>query len=146
MTSYLLDTCVLSEFTRPKPHPGVVEWMSSVTSPQRLYLSSITIGEIERGIAKLGATAKAKRLQLWLDTDVQAWFADRILSFDVACARTWGRRMALCDQNGMPRAALDSQIAAIALTHGLTLVTRNVSDMEGMGVQLFNPWQSAGCD
>ncbi len=138
---YLLDTCVLSEVVRPNPDENVISWMESFSDSVRLHLSSITIGELQKGISKLGKTAKAKRLQRWLDEDVQDWFAGRIIPFDGDCAAVWGARTAECDRNGCPRPTLDAMIAATAIAKNLTLVTRNVSDMEGMGVDVLNPWE-----
>ncbi len=138
---YLLDTCVLSEVVRPSPDENVIRWMAAFPDFMRLHLSSITIGELQKGISKLGRTAKAKRLQHWLDEDAQDWFAGRIVPFDGACARIWGEKTAECDKKGCSRPTLDAMIAATAIAKNFTLVTRNVSDMEGMGVAVLNPWQ-----
>lgn len=140
MTRYLLDTCVLSEWTRPVPNPKFLQWMSLQKTPEALFISTITLGEIQKGIAKLGDSEKAKKLQLWLDHDVQAWFDGRILSFDSESATLWGKLTAECEKHGNSRSTLDSMIAAIAIQHHLILVSRNIKDMTGMGLALLNPW------
>lgn len=139
MNAYLLDTCVITEFVRPKPNPGVMRWVASIGS-NAMFISSITIGELQKGVTKLGRTERAKRLQEWLDGDVRKWFAGRILSFDEKSASVWGKLTAQCERTGIPRPPLDSQIASIAIANEFVLVTRNVSDMDGMGVEVFNPW------
>ena len=135
---YLLDTCIISETRLKAPNRGVINWLSHQEADM-LYLSAITIGEITNGIARLGATKKAKELIGWLD-ELQRSFDGRILSIDAKVAECWGRLLSENERVGKPRPAIDALICATAKVYNLTLVTRNVKDMEGMGVKIFNPF------
>jgi predicted nucleic acid-binding protein len=132
---YLLDTIVLSELRKRRRDAGVVAWIGSV-APADLYLSAVTIAEIELGIERQRAVdpAFAQELGAWLDLTLRV-YGDRILPLTVAIARRWGR---LAAQIGNQE--LDLAIAATALEHGLTVVTRNVSDFERAGVATLNPF------
>jgi predicted nucleic acid-binding protein len=134
---YLLDTNVISELRRSgRAHPGVAQWASEV-SPAALHLSVITVLEIERGILLLQRRDKAQAalIQYWFETQVLPAFSGRILSVDVPAARACAR---LHVPDPVPER--DAMIAAAAIVHGLTLVTRNVADFDGTGVAVFNPW------
>jgi predicted nucleic acid-binding protein len=135
--SYLVDTNVLSELAKPKPEPLVVAWLRA--HEPDLYLSTITIGELRRGIESLPAGKRKTALQSWF-TDLCKRMEGRILSFNTSTAHIWGQKMAAWDKKGTPVASLDSQIAATANRHNLTVVTRNVSDFKNTGVKLFNPF------
>ena len=132
---FLIDTDVLSALRRRDRHPEMVRWLQAQRTAD-LYLSAVTIGEIERGISrqKRRDPSFARELSLWLDR-VLAWYGDRILGVDVPTARRWGR---LSGDLGHDRA--DLIIAATALEHGLTVVTRNVKHFEPTGVPVFNPF------
>lgn len=134
---FLIDTDVLSALRRRDRHPEMVRWLQAQRTAD-LYLSAVTVGEIERGIARQQRRAPsfARELSLWLDR-VLAWYGDRILDVDVPTARRWGR---LSGDLGHDRA--DLIIAATALEHGLTVVTRNVRHFEPTGVPVFNPYNS----
>lgn len=134
---YLLDTMILSELRRARRHPHMVAWLRSV-GPSDLYLSAITIGEVEKDIAKQQRhdTDFAARLATWLD-NVLRHYASRILPVDVNVARRWGR---LADAHG--HAGADLLIAATALEHGLTVVTRNLRHFEHTGVPLLDPFEA----
>lgn len=136
--SYLLDTNVLSELRKPQGRiePAVRSWASD-RSPFELYLSAITILEIEIGIQRLRLRdiKQADRLLTWLETDVLALFGNRVLPVDVHIARS-AARMHVPD----PRPERDTVIAATAAIHNLTVVTRNVDDFDGSGVPTLNPW------
>jgi predicted nucleic acid-binding protein len=134
---YLLDTVVLSELRRPQRHPSLVSWLEDVR-PTDLYLSVVTIGEGEKGVAKQHRSdpAFAERLADWLD-EILRHYASRIIGVDVSLARRWGR---LADAQGHDRA--DLLIAATAIEHGLAVVTRNVRHFESMGVPLVNPFRT----
>lgn len=134
---FLIDTDVLSALRRRDRHPEMVRWLQAQRTAD-LYLSAVTVGEIERGIARQQRRAPsfARELSLWLDR-VLAWYGDRILDVDVPTARRWGR---LSGDLGHDRA--DLIIAATALEHGLTVVTRNVRHFEPTGVPVFNPYDS----
>ncbi len=132
---YLLDTVVLSELRKRQRDPGVVAWIERQRSTD-LFVSVISIGEIERGIALQQAkdATFARALAAWLDR-VLALYADRILPFDLSAARRWGGLSAAIGNN-----SADLMIAASALEHGLTVVTRNVADFAPCGVSTLNPF------
>lgn len=132
---YLLDTVVLSELRKRRRNPHVVAWIGSVT-PTDLFLSAVTIAEIELGIERQKKVDPAFALELekWLDVTLRA-YGERVLPLTIGIARRWGR---LAAQIG--NRELDLAIAATALEHGLTLITRNVSDFAPTGVATFDPF------
>lgn len=132
---YLLDTVVLSELRKRRRNPHVVAWIASVT-PTDLFLSAVTIAEIELGIERQKKVDPAFALELekWLDVTLRA-YGERVLPLTIGIARRWGR---LAAQIG--NRELDLAIAATALEHGLTLITRNVSDFAPTGVATFDPF------
>jgi toxin FitB len=134
--SYLIDTNVLSELRRKVPDPGVADWFSQRPAGT-LHLSVLTLGEIRKGIEALLDAPRRLALLDWLETDLPAFFSGRILPIDLAVADRWGRLVA---QAGRPLPAIDSLLVATAAQHGLILVTRNQRDMQGLGVQVLNPW------
>lgn len=139
---YLLDTNVVSELrkaTSPKIDQRVLAWSNSVSSAS-LFVSVVTILELERGVLRLARRdpAQAAILRRWLDDHVLDAFADRVIAIDTAVARRCGG-LHVPD----PRPERDALIAASALVHGMTVVTRNASDFEPMGVETINPWQVA---
>jgi hypothetical protein len=138
--SYLLDTNVISELRKPehRADPAVRSW-AAARLPSHLHLSAITVLEIELGIGRLRRrdAVQADRLQTWLEDDLLAVFAGRILAVDVPVARR-AARLHVPD----PRPERDALIAATAIVHGLTMVTRNVADFEPMGVAVIDPWSS----
>ena len=138
--NYLFDTCVISEVIRPKPALPVLRWLESVPN-DRIYLSVLTLGELKKGILRLGSADKARRLQTWLDTDVLNRFRSRLLPIDTEVALEWGKLCAASEQSGHPRPTVDALLAATAITHHLTLVTRNVADVAFTGADVFNPWE-----
>lgn len=143
--SYLIDTNVLSELRRKQPDSHVVEWFS-LRATQSLFLSVLTLGEIRKGIERLdsrlpGDVERKQSLRDWLEQDLPTFFIGRLLAVDAAVADRWGHLQALA---GRPLPAIDSLLAATALHHGLTLVTRNVKDFADMGVALINPWELDG--
>lgn len=133
--SYLIDTCVLSELRKPRCNPGVVAWMDSVRT-EDTFLSVLTLGEIRRGIERqrLKDLIVAARLEAWL-VGLETHYADRLLPIDAAIADRWGRLSI-----NQPLPVADGLIAATGLRYGLTIVTRNTSDFERSGVQLFDPF------
>ena len=134
---FLIDTDVLSALAKRRRNPYVERWMERQRSSD-LFLSVIVIGEIERGIVLQRAKDPnfAAMLARWLD-QVLVVYGDRVLPFDLASARRWGQLSATIGHNGA-----DLQIAATALEHGLTVVTRNVSDFEPTGVSVLDPFNS----
>jgi toxin FitB len=134
--TYLLDTNVLSETRKRQPAPGVGEWIAA-TPPDRLYVSVLTLGEIEQGIVRIrgrGDHQQASALQHWL-REVEAGFAERIIPVTVRIAGEWGRR-----QSEQPVPVIDALIAATAKVYGWIVVTRNAKDFERAGVQVLNPF------
>lgn len=137
---YLYDTNIVSELTKKSPNARLVAWMQAVNNNNdSSYLSVITLGEIQQGIAKLqrrNDNIQATRFQCWYEQDLMS-LTQYILDFDRNCAEVWGRLMAL-----NPQHPIDNQIAATALVYDLTLVTRNVKDIENTGVKFINPFLS----
>ena len=138
--SFLLDTNVISELRkRERGHPGVVRWAASV-DPAELHTSVLVIGEIRRGIEQKRRTdpEQAVALEGWLDR-VRAGLGKRIIPVDERIAELWGN---LGGRATLP--AVDGLIAATAIVHGLTVVTRNVGDMARTGASLLNPFATSG--
>ncbi|PPD28838.1 MAG: VapC toxin family PIN domain ribonuclease [Methylomonas sp.] len=135
--SYLIDTNVLSELRRREPNQGVIEWFDQRPATT-LYLSVLTLGEIRKGIASLANDDRQLKLLDWLKVELPQFFSGRILSVDAAVTDHWGRLNA---QMGRPIPAIDSLIAATALTHGLRLVTRTVRDFNYPELDVINPWR-----
>ena len=137
--SYLLDTCAISEFTKRQPEPKVVQWLASADELS-LYISVITVGEIRKGIARLPDSQRKQALAHWLEVDLVQRFSERLLPLDANTLFVWGNLTARLEQEGQSMPAVDALIAATALQYDLTLVTRNQSDFEHSGVEIFNPW------
>lgn len=138
---YLLDTCLVSELIKPNPDSAVTAWVSA-QQESNLYLSVLTLGELRSGVERLQDGRKRFRLANWLDSDLKPRFSGRLLPIDDVVVERWGIVTAQAKAKGMPMPVIDGLIAATALVHGLTLVTRNVSDMQASGVLLLNPWVS----
>lgn len=141
MKRYLVDTNVPSELTRENPDALVVSFLRR-SNKETMFLSVMTIGEICKGIATLPPSTRRAALQHWLDIDVRSWFAGRILPVTEAIAEQWGSLAAVSKQQGRPLAVVDGILAASALVHDLTLVTRNVKDFAMRGVDVLNPWET----
>ncbi len=137
---YLLDTCVISELVAREPDPGVVKWVDSVDE-EKLFLSSITIGEIKKGIEKLIVSDRREVLAEWLEDELLIRFKDKVLPIDTTVMLVWGKLVADLEKQGKPMPAIDSLLAATALQSGLTLVTRNEDDFAPCGIVLVNPWE-----
>ena len=138
--AFLLDTNVISETVRPRPDETVLNWIESQI-PSDLFLAAQTIGELVRGARKVRGPARRDRLEGWIEQDLARQFDGRILPFDVSTAAVWGRLMGDGDRAGRRPLATDAQIAAAAIRHDLTLVTRNVKDFRGFDIRLLDPWQ-----
>jgi predicted nucleic acid-binding protein len=139
VSRYLVDTNVPSELTREAPDARVTEFLENA-GRDSLFLSVMTVGEIRKGIDMLQAGQKRSALQYWLDHDVRSWFEGRILPVTEPIAERWGRLSAAAKRNGAALAVVDGILAATSLEHGLTLVTRNVKDFAGVGIEILNPW------
>jgi predicted nucleic acid-binding protein len=140
--SYLIDTNVISELRRKQPDVNVVAWFAA-RSTQSLFVSVLTLGEIRKGVETLGVesvdAARRQALSDWLEVDLPMFFMGRILSVDLPVTERWGHLQAHARR---PLPAIDSLLAATALHHNLTLVTRNVRDFAGFGLSVINPWVS----
>jgi predicted nucleic acid-binding protein len=134
--SYLLDTNVLSELRRKNPDKGVVDWFTNRPA-STLFLSVLTLGELRKGIEKIQDPIRSTALTDWLETDLPNFFTGRILSINSEVADTWGRLIAM---HTRPLPAIDSLLGATAAKHGLSMVTRNARDFEGLGIDVINPW------
>jgi predicted nucleic acid-binding protein len=140
MSGYLLDTNCVSELVRVKPEPHVVEWMEA-TDEAVLYLSVLTLGEIRKGLAGLPQGRRRTHLETWLEVELQARFAGRILAIDASVADRWGLLAAQAKSRGISLPIVDGLLAATALHYNLTVVTRNASDFGHAQVQVLNPWE-----
>jgi predicted nucleic acid-binding protein len=134
--SYLIDTNVLSELRRRTPDPGVLQWFAARPA-NTLYLSVLTLGALRKGIDALEQDARKLSLLDWLETELPSFFSGRVLPVDAVVADRWGRLQA---QARRPLPAINSLLAATAMAHGLTLITRNLKDFQYTGLQLLSPW------
>jgi predicted nucleic acid-binding protein len=139
MSGFLLDTNCISELIRSKPEPRVIGWMR-VADESLLYLSVLTLGEIRRGAAALPQSKRRSYLESWLESELQVRFSGRILAIDNPVADRWGWLTAEAERKGRPLPAIDGLLAATALHHNLTIVSRNVSDFTSTQVPVLNPW------
>ena len=136
---YLLDTSAVSELVRVRPSPKVVAWMDS-RDEASLFLSVLTLGEIHKGIERLEDGRRKAALRDWVDEDLVRRFYARILPVDADTAVEWGRLQGKALARGEPLPAVDALIAATAIVHRLTVVTRNVRDVERCGADVLDPW------
>jgi toxin FitB len=142
MNGFLIDTNVLSEYNRlGGPDPGVKLWLETTTRELQ-HVSVLTLAEIQKGIELLPQGKRRIQLEQWLRQDLEAWFSGRVLFVDRQVAGRWASLVARGIRGGKPIATIDSLIAATALAHDLTVVTRNVRDFANTGVATLNPWQS----
>jgi toxin FitB len=137
VSGFLLDTNIISELVKAKPEPRVTAWIENIDE-RLLYLSVLTLGEIRKGITSLRDGARRVSLEAWLDRDLVLRFSDRIISIDLNVADRWGRIAGNARKKPLP--VIDGLLAATALHYDLTLVTRNIADIAGSGVAVFNPW------
>jgi toxin FitB len=138
---YLLDTCLVSELVKREPDQKVVTWLDA-RDEQSLFLSVLTMGELQKGVSKLADGDRKAKLQSWLEYDLVERFEGRILGVDLDTALAWGQLQGEAERKGVTLPVMDSLIAATATAHGLSVVTRNVKDLERCSAKVFNPWQS----
>jgi len=136
--SFLLDTNAVSEWVKPRPNPGLIEWMES-TDEDRVFISVVTFAELRYGVERLAAGGRRRRLEEWLGHELPLRFEGRILAVDGDVADVWGKTVSRSEAAGRPICSMDAFLAATAEIHRLTLVTRNVSDFSLLKAVL-NPW------
>jgi toxin FitB len=137
--NFLLDTNVVSEWVKPRPNSGVVEWLATADE-DRLFLSVATLAELRYGVERLPAGRKSAQLREWLETELTGRFEGRVVAIDEAVAATWGKLLAKADAAGRPINVMDGFLAATATVHQMTLVTRNETDFAAAAIKTFNPW------
>jgi predicted nucleic acid-binding protein len=140
MSGFLLDTNVISELRSPRPEPRVLAWMEAADEGL-LYLSVLTLGEIRKGAALLAQGKRRTQLETWLEVELRARFAGRIVPIDAAITNRWGLITAEAKRKGIALPVIDSLLAAAALHLNLTVVSRNAADFTGTQVQVLNPWE-----
>lgn len=136
---HILDTCALSELVARRPNQKVLSYIGSL-SEEDVIVCSVVLGELRKGIDRLDSGNRRHELLQWLEHDLIPRFSGRILSFDTPSAMRWGLLVAQCEKKGRVLPVLDSLLAAVCLEHGARLVTRNVADFDGTGVDIVNPW------
>jgi toxin FitB len=137
--SFLLDTNVVSEWVKPRPNAGVVDWTAQVDE-DRVFLSVVTLTELRYGIERLPVGHRRQRLEEWLRSELPLRFESRILVVDEIVADACGKLVARSEATGRPIAAMDALIAATAEVHRLTLVTRNAVHFKASIKSILNPW------
>lgn len=137
---FLLDTCAISELVKPRPDENVVRWIDSIDE-RKLFISVLTVGELEKGITKLPESPRKTDLREWLEHDLLERFSGKVLPVDAGVAVAWGRNQGEAERSGTKLPVIDSLLAATAAVHRLTIVTRNVADFARCGATVFNPWE-----
>ena len=138
--SFLLDTNVISEWTKPRPDSHVIEWLAE-SDEDRMFLSVASLAEIRLGIERLPDGRRRQRLALWLAEELSSRFEGRILPIDRHIAEAWGILIAGRSKAGVTLGPIDAFFAATAVAHRLTLVTRNTRHFDSLGIPLLDPWQ-----
>ena len=135
--SFLLDTNAISEWTKPRPDPGLLAWMDSVDE-DRTFISVISLAELHHGVERLPQGRRRNQLATWLREQLALRFEGRILGVDAVTAEMWGKLASTSESAGRPKGVMDTFLAATAAVHRLTIVSRNVDDFPG--VKVLNPW------
>ncbi len=135
--SYLLDTNVLCEIVKSKPAQNVLDWFDHVPE-KNLFISVLTLGEIRKGVEKIGDVKRREFIRLWLENDLPTYFSERILPVNLTVADQWGRLQSHLKGRVLP--AIDGLLAATALSHHLRMVTRNEKDFINCSLEVINPW------
>ncbi|HLW85378.1 MAG TPA: type II toxin-antitoxin system VapC family toxin [Candidatus Sulfotelmatobacter sp.] len=141
MSGFLLDTNCVSEVVRKKPEPRVLQWMEAADE-SLLFLSVLSLGEIRKGVAGLPQSGGRTHLETWLELELYARFAGRILSIDAAISDRWGLLAAEAERKGRFLSAVDGLLAATALQWNLTIVSRDVGDFDSTPAAILNPWEA----
>jgi len=136
---FLLDTNVISEWVKPRPDAGVVQWLAEIDE-DRVFVSVVTLAELRYGAERLAAGERQKRLEQWLQHELPLRFEGRVLNIDSVIANASGRITARCEAIGRPIDAMDAFLAATAEVHRLTLVTRNDGHFRSALKTVVNPW------
>jgi len=139
MTGFLLDTNIISELIKPKPEPKVISWLQK-SDENFFYLSVLTLGEIRKGVSALPDAKRRVSIEAWLEKDLRNRFIGRILSITEDIADRWATLTGLAKTRNILVPVIDGLLAATAIHHNLTLVTRNTKDVVVTGVNVFNPW------
>jgi predicted nucleic acid-binding protein len=140
VSGFLLDTNIPSELTRRAPSPALASWME-MNSGSGFYLSVISAGEFRKGLYLLAPGKRRTELENWFENSLLPLFGDRVLPVTRTIAERWGKLSAERQSGGAPMGTSDGLIAATALEHGLVLVTRNVRDFGGIGLDVLSPWE-----
>lgn len=136
--SFLLDTCVISELRKPTPDMGLIEWFNSCDDDM-LYLCTVTLGELRYGIDLLSESRHKTELVTWYE-QVCLSYAGHIIEVSLSAFKFWGSLRSTCQRSGIFLSMADGLIAATAIINGMTVVTRNTTDFQDLGVELLNPW------
>jgi len=136
---FLLATCLISELVKKKPNAAVLKWLDE-RDEHGLFLSVLTLGELQKGISRLSTGIRKDDLQAWIEHDLIERFEGRILDLDLETALIWGKLQGDAELKSEKLPVMDSLIAATANAHGLVVVTRNVKDIERCSARVFNPW------
>jgi predicted nucleic acid-binding protein len=137
--NYLLDTNIVSEWVKPRPHAGVIQWLAGVDE-DRVYLSVMTFAELWQGICEMSPGPRRNSLKEWVESDLPLRFDGRVFDVTSVVVEVWGSLMAQSQKMGMNLNAMDGFVAATAKVHAITLVTRNVRHFERLDIALANPW------
>ncbi|MBL8233395.1 MAG: type II toxin-antitoxin system VapC family toxin [Bryobacterales bacterium] len=142
MNGFLVDTNVISEFVKPQPDSRVIQWLDAVDS-QLLFASVVTFGEIRLGIEDLPPGKRRSQLERWVEHGLPDWFEENLLPVNKHIAFQWARLTIQAKRKGVAVTTADGLIAATAIAHDLTIVTRNVKDFAVLTVPILNPWENA---
>ena len=138
---WLLDTNVVSEWTKPRPAVSVVRWLADVDE-DRVFISVVTLAELRDGVERLASGRRKTVLDDWLRRELVDRFSERVLAVDAAVADRWGVMLSRARAAGRPVGSMDACIAALAAHHRLTVATRNVEDFAALGVTTSDPWRA----
>ncbi|MEX0780724.1 MAG: type II toxin-antitoxin system VapC family toxin [Balneolales bacterium] len=139
--SFLLDTCCISEFTKKKTNEGVLDWLN-VNDQEFMFLSVLTLGEIQKGISLLSDSPRKKQIQNWLLKDLPHQFDGKIIDIDFHVCQVWGELQAKAKSENFTLPAIDGLLAATAITYDLSMVTRKGKDFDRINVEVVNPWSN----